>query len=144
MPIIDFLIIYAFSFVGLPYKYGGNNPVDGSGFDCSGYVTEILKASGLVRFDADYSAQHLYDIFTTPNLGKKIKEPQPGALSFYGHDGVIDHVGFVVNEKMMLEAGGGDETTLTKEDAMLRGAFVKLRPIYYRKDFVAIVLPNYQ
>lgn len=139
--LIDYLVIYAFSFVGVHYKFGGNNPLDG--LDCSGYVNEVLKASGLLRYNVDYTAQNLYDFLSIPDVGVSLSEPRAGAVSFYGSDGKINHVGFCVDNRMMLEAGGGSAQTLTKDDARVANAFIKLRPIKYRKDLVAIILPNY-
>lgn len=141
MPIIDYLIIYAFSFSGVHYKYGGNNPLDG--LDCSGYVSELLKASGVIGYNMDASAKDIYNILSVSSLGTKLAKPQAGAISFYGTKDHITHVGFCVNEKMMLSAAGGSETTLTKDDARLASAYVKLRPIKYRKDFFVAIMPNY-
>ncbi len=126
---------------GVPYKYGGNNPI--SGFDCSGYVSDILKASGVIHYNVDLSAQNLYDMFRTPKLGSILSHPQAGAISFYGSNHHVTHVAFCVSNTMMLEAGGGDESVISKEEAILRGAYVKLRPINYRKDFFVSILPNY-
>lgn len=144
MSLIDYLVIYAFSFSGTPYRWGGSTPIPGDGLDCSGFVQLPLKAAGVINYNVDLSAQDLYDLFTTSTLGTPLKEPQPGALSFYGKPHHITHVGFVVSDKMMLSAAGGTEVTLTKEDAILANAYVKLLPVNYRKDLVAVILPNYQ
>jgi cell wall-associated NlpC family hydrolase len=138
---LDWLVFYAFSFIGVHYHYGGSSPM--SGLDCSGFALLPLKAAGFVSYNVDLSAQDLYDLLKSPGLGSPLITPQGGALSFYGTPKNIHHVGFVVNETMMLEAAGGDETTISKEEALLRGAFVKLMPIHYRKDFLTVIMPNY-
>lgn len=139
--IIDLLVIYAFSFVGTPYKWGGDNPMDG--FDCSGLVVEILKSSGFIRYNADLSGQELYDLLIAKNIGIQIPKPQAGAIVFYGEPKHIHHIGFAVSPTMMISAASGDETILTKDDARIRGAYVKLRPVNYMHDLAAIILPKY-
>ncbi len=145
--LIDYLVIYAFSFVGTPYKFGGNSPLDG-GMDCSGFVQEILKAGGILPNHVDLSAQQIYDKLNgvqSSGLGPDLGDPKAGAVSFYGLDtSHIDHVGFLINEGFMLSAAGGDASTITAEDAMMSEAFIKLRPINYRGDLVAVIMPNYR
>jgi len=136
---MDTLKLYALSFVGLPYKYGGNNPIEG--LDCSGLVCEILKSCGVLPFDADFSAQALFDHLEkngSPN------RQDLGSVAFYGKSvTTIVHTAFCLDRWRMVEAGGGDHLTLTRGDAAVRNAFVKVRKIEYRKDFLYCLKPNY-
>ena len=38
---------YAYSFLGTPYRWGGDDPL--TGIDCSGLALEVLKAAGIYR-----------------------------------------------------------------------------------------------
>jgi cell wall-associated NlpC family hydrolase len=141
--LINLLVIYAFSFVGIHYRWGGNTP---DGFDCSGYVVEILKASGFLKSNVDLTSQDLYDLLSASSLGTSLSKGliQAGAISFYGTSKKnIVHVGFVVDSKSMISAAGGNDQVKTKEEALLAQAFVKLRPINYRKDLVDVIMPRY-
>jgi cell wall-associated NlpC family hydrolase len=135
---MDLLIQYAMSFIGVPYRWGGSNPI--TGFDCSGLVQEILKS---VYMDppGDQTAEALYQYFlpqSKPNLFV------PGALSFYGKkvDSIV-HVGFLIDPYRMIEAGGGGSQTRTREDAALKDAFVRIRPVRQRADFLVTLKPSY-
>lgn len=135
---------YALSFIGAPYRFGtapggGDDPV--RGFDCSGLVSELLRASGVVSFGYRENAQGMLTRFATIET---FTGPRFGDLAFYGK-GVttISHVGFCLDENTMLEAGGGDASTVTLDVASERNAFVRLRPILYRKDFVCLARPPY-
>lgn len=132
------LVDYAMSFVGVPYRWGGENPI--SGFDCSGLVQEILRSAGMDP-PGDQTAQALYNYFASNAQGN----PRcAGALAFYGksHD-KITHVAFMIDEYRIIEAGGGGSITLTKEDAALQNAFVRVRLLRYRSDFLCTIKPNY-
>jgi len=133
------LISYAKSFIGVPYIYGGEHPA--KGFDCSGLVQEILRSVGLdPKFDQ--SAQMLNDYFMIE--GKKLWEPQAGALIFYGKsEESISHVAFCISNTQLIEAGGGDSSCKDIPSAVAKGAFVRIRPIDHRKDRVNILLPAY-
>lgn len=130
----DYILNYAMSFVGKPYIWGSKNAL--VGFDCSGFVVEILKAAGACPVTSDLSSKGLYRF-----LENRTSECKPGALVFY--DTPISHVGFVISSTHMISASGGDSTTLTVQDAIKRAAFVKLRPINYRSDFIACKMPYY-
>ncbi len=129
---------YLMSFIGIRYKWGGSNPL--SGFDCSGFVTHVLCAFGLLPWKCDYSAQGLYYQFKmciqmTPMLG---------SLLFFGPStGHITHVGIAINDKIMIEASGGDSQVRDLDEADQKDAFIKLSPIAHRKDLVAICHPHY-
>lgn len=144
--VVDFLLVYAMSFVGTPYKYGGNTILDG-GLDCSGYVSELLKAAGILRHRDDFSSQELYDFLTLSGVALgpgASSKPSPGAIAFYGKSPKkIEHVAFCIHGNIALSAAGGDSKTRTREDAMMAQAFVKPRPINYRKDLIAVIMPSY-
>jgi cell wall-associated NlpC family hydrolase len=134
------LIEYALKFVGVPYKWGGSNPM--TGFDCSGLVQFILQSVGADP-KGDQNAQGLHDLFLQQG-GINIPEPKAGAICFYGKTpATISHVSFCINSNQILEAGGGDSTTVTVTEAAKRDACVRVRVADGRKDRIAIVMPNY-
>lgn len=136
---MGFLLQIALRYLGIKYKYGGKNPV--SGFDCSGFVSEILKACGVVPHFADWNSQQLYD-----NLEKNANYDRwgLGSLAFFGKDShSIEHVAFCIDQYIMIESAGGDHLTLTTDDAIAKNACVRIRPIKYRKDFLFVMKPDY-
>jgi cell wall-associated NlpC family hydrolase len=136
------LFMYAMSFVGVPYRWGGDNPI--SGFDCSGLVIELLQSCGVLPFGFDTTAQGLYTYFASEH-GTPALQNTFGALSFYGKSNKsITHVGFCIDEHRMIEAGGGDSNVRDRTAADAKCAFVRIRPIHFRKDYVATLMPNYR
>lgn len=114
---------YAQRFVGTFYSWGGDDP---SGFDCSGFMREVLTAVGaLARGEPDMTAAALRQRFA----GKETV-PRPGALIFRGSP--IVHVEMVLavigDDVITIGASGGGSKTLTKDDAIKANAFIKLRP----------------
>jgi cell wall-associated NlpC family hydrolase len=132
---LQLLKIYALSLVGTRYFYGGDDPI--SGFDCSGLACELMRAAGVVPWNFRSNAQGL---FAAVKGVMGPTQPCLGALAFYGKSlSDIDHVAFCLDETTMIEAGGGDATTLTPEVASRQNAFVRLRPIRFRKDFLCAI-----
>lgn len=135
---MDLLIQYALRFVGVPYKWGGSNPI--TGLDCSGFVQQILASAGIDP-PGDQTAQALYNYFCESGT---FNTYSAGALAFYGQNvNKIIHVGFMIDQYRIIEAGGGDSTTRTKEDAALKDAFVRVRLVKHRKDFLLTLKPKY-
>lgn len=129
----------AMSCLGVHYKWGGANPVDG--LDCSGFVQWVLRAAGIDP-PGDQTAQALYNHFE--RLHGATGAAGLGSLAFYGKSVTqISHVAFCLNGFQMIEAGGGDHTTLTPRDAAAKDACVRIRMIRARADLVAIVKPSY-
>lgn len=131
---ITMMLIYAQAFIGAPYLYGGNGPY----FDCSSYIQEVLASAGLDP-KGDQTAQTLYNILRDRHWPSQLAK---GSLLFYGDArNRISHVAMVLDDdcEFMIEAAGGDSTTLTLEDANKRGAMVRVRPI--RTNFIAILKP---
>lgn len=129
---------YCMRFVGLPYIWGGDDPI--RGFDCSGLAQEILAAFGADP-SGDQTAQGLFNYFIVQG---PFVNPQIGALAFYGQGrSRITHVAVCLDEHTVIEAGGGGSKTTSESEAAKQNAYVRLRPVKHRKDFVGCVLPIY-
>jgi cell wall-associated NlpC family hydrolase len=135
---IELLQEYALRFVGLPYRWGGDDPING--FDCSGLVQELLASVGMDP-PGDQNAQGLFEHFL-PSSHREVRGA--GALAFYGiTPEKITHVAMFIDHDTVIEAGGGGSKTLTREDAAAQNAFIRLRPYNHRKDLVAVLMPTY-
>lgn len=135
----EMAVTYASHFIGTPYKWGGNNPFDG--FDCSGFVQWALQSVGLSKDDR--SAQDLFNYLR--GAGTPSDTVQPGAVLFYGKSPqYITHVAIANSPYTILEAGGGGAETKTLADCKKSGACVRQRLYNYRKDLVAMIIPNYE
>lgn len=134
---MDILIKYALSWLGIPYIWGGQSR---SGVDCSGLVQCILQSVGASPTN-DYSAHGLYLYFLAH--GHQLTEPVAGAICFYGTEDRMIHVAFCVDDWRIIEAGSGNSKIKSVEDAKAANAFVRIRPVAYRKDLYAILMPRY-
>lgn len=139
---MNWLIEYALALLAKSprYQWGGDDPI--AGFDCSGFVLELLKACGEIAHGTPkMSAQQIYNHYEkigSSTLG-------PGTLAFYGSDSSrVVHMGFCLTSNLMLESGGGDSTTTTEERAIAQNAFIRMRPLGYRKDFLCTLKPAYK
>jgi len=123
-------IEYAKSMLGLPYRWGGNNPL--TGMDCSGFVLEVLRSCGKWG-KYDTNAQGIYTKCTNTTSA-----PQQGTLLFFGADiAHITHIAIALDDYRMIEAGGGGSSTVSLIAAENQGAFIRIRPISNRNDLVA-------
>lgn len=125
------LIQYAWSFIGVPYKFGGNSTNQG-GMDCSAFVLEILRAGGFWG-PSDASSQMILDHFKGLANDHLVSTWKPLTMRFYGKDDKsITHVDITIDSFSAIEAGGNNDNGM-----------VRLRPADYRikyaNDFVAKV-----
>lgn len=138
---VQLLRDYALRFVGIHYKWGGNNPL--TGMDCSGFI-QILLASVGEDPPGDQTAQALYNYFSS-NGHATWNHYSMGALAFFGESATkITHVGMLLDQYRMIEAAGGNSRTQTRTDAEDKGAFVKISLLSRRSDLVAILKPYYR
>jgi len=131
------VIHYAFSLIGINYLWGGANPLEG--FDCSGLVLELLKSEGKFPYYDDTTSQGLY-LYLKSNGYTKTGFAETGCIVFYGKSvNDITHVAYCIGEGKVIEAAGGNRTTVSKKIAEAQNAFVRIRPVGYRKDLIAIL-----
>jgi murein DD-endopeptidase len=89
------ILNYAYSFLGTPYRWGGDDPL--LGVDCSGLVLEVLKAVGIFKGSYDTTAQGLYTELLIKQA-KLTKSPEELCLAFYGKSNKeINHVGICIS-----------------------------------------------
>jgi len=136
---IDLMVLYSLTFLGVPYRWGGENPMEG--YDCSGFLQEILSSVGLDP-PGDQTAQTLYNSLSKKDwrsgLGK-------GSILFFGSSREhISHVALCVDVEgeTMIEAGGGNSSITSVFYASKHNAFIRLRPISNRTDLVAVLKPG--
>jgi len=91
------LIAIAHKYLGVPYVYGGSTP---NGFDCSGYVSYVLKEAG--KLSSTYNTAGLY------NIAQKVSTPQIGDLVFFSgtYKSGLSHVGIYLGNNLMINASG--------------------------------------
>lgn len=124
--------------LNVPYKWGGYNPVDG--YDCSGFVQDMMSTVGLDP-PGDQTSNMLMDYYS--KNGTEIGVPEFGALIFFGRSKErATHVSIALNERSMVEAAGGGSKTKTLEDAKKHNAFVRITNINRRKDILKIIKLN--
>jgi len=134
------LLLEAFSHTDLPYIWGGHHPIIDGGFDCSGLVNWcLMKIKFLPR--KDRTSQNLYDTLRDVAISSKIGTD---SILFFGENvHRISHVGIAINDKLFIEAGGGDSTTTNiYRAAERRDARVRISFIDSRKDLVASLSLN--
>lgn len=131
----------AWSFHGLPYKWGGDDPM--KGFDCSGYVIEILKSVGLLPRKGDWTANSLYNMFIDNSFGVA----EEGMLVFWRRSNPnvppykIIHVEYCLTSELSIGASGGGGSTITEQDAVEQNAYIKVRPFRSRVNHLGFYDP---
>lgn len=138
-PQLEIMHNVAWSLVGRPYVWGGDDPL--AGFDCSGLVQEILASVGEAP-PTDKSAQELFHYF---RIDGRFGIPELGSLAFYGKSlSSISHVAMLLDSTHIVEAGGGGSRTITLQDAIDQNAYVRVRRMDRRNDLVALLRPCYK
>ncbi len=128
----------AMAYLNIPYLWGGDDPI--KGFDCSGFVQELLTVIGQDP-PGDQTCQALYDHFKKSGAAEGVLDT--GSICFYGKSiKEIVHAAVMLDESTIIEAGSGDSKTVDIAAAVKQNAFVRLRPYNRRKDLVCVLLPS--
>lgn len=124
----QFFLEYAWTFIGVPYTWGGDDPM--RGFDCSGYCVECLKSVAKLPYKGDWTANGIWVLFQH----LKVTWPDPGALVFWqsSRSDKMIHIEIVVHRGISLGASGGGSSTLTLADAIEQNAYIRARPFQGR------------
>lgn len=131
----DLFMQHLISFLNVPYKWGGSNPL--AGLDCSGLVQLGLGFLGLDP-PGDQTADALWKRYKS----SPAQVPFLGCLAFYGRDDEATHVGIMMGPVHMIEAGGGGRSVKEREDAARAGAYVKLSRFNRRSDLLGFCNPG--
>lgn len=91
------VLIRAISLVGTPYTWGGNTPE--SGFDCSGLVNYVFR--DMLNLQLPRNSRELAAWAPTDVQASQL---QTADLVFFGHRGVISHVGIYVGDGRFVHA----------------------------------------
>lgn len=132
----DVALKIAFSYIGRPYIWGGDDP---SGFDCSGFIIEILKSIGRLPRKGDWTASQLSQKW------QRTGTPHRGDLVFWENEyHHVIHVEMCIGDGLAIGASGGGSKTLTVADAAKHNAFIKVRPIMSRRGIWGYTNPFLQ
>lgn len=132
------IVRYAWRMLETPYLWGGD---DFSGRDCSGVAHDLLQAVGIEKRGFDCTAHDMYISFKAKNEIIETKDRQAGDLVFWFSAGRAVHVGILIEQDFVINAGGGGSKTKTREDAIKQNAFVRIDPLDYRGDSYKICNP---
>lgn len=128
------LVDYAKTFIGIPYKWGGEHPAEG--YDCSGFIQEILASKGLDP-RGDQTAHMLFNRFLDEEGFTTPTKIERNDILFFG-DERVTHIALAIDDKHMIEAGGGNSKTVNTKVAIAQKAMIRIRPINIRKDLYSV------
>ena len=132
----ELAVKYAWGFLGLPYRWGGDDPV--RGFDCSGLVVEVLQGVGLLLHGTDMTANGFWMRYKN----KAVAKGYEGCLVlWFNMTGLATHIEMMIDDDHTIGASGGGSATTSTDAAADQNAFIKIRPVGYRGGGYKIVDP---
>lgn len=123
------------SLLWVPYVWGGKNPM--VALDCSGFIQAVLSYSTIGLMEPSPAKNSRSQLLRFP----EVEDAYTACLAFYGRKDRINHVMMCIDTKWVIGSAGGNSTYTHIAKAMKYGACVKILPLYYRRDLVAITDP---
>lgn len=128
----DFAWEIAKTMIGQPYIWGGDDPM--TGYDCSGFVIEVLRSCGVLPNAQDFSAAGIYDYLTKTKKCATPKSGSQGCFVFWKNaSSSIVHIEMCINEKMSIGASGGGSANTTIDVSKKTQGYVKVQDYTTRK-----------
>jgi lipoprotein Spr len=90
----NLIVSEAFSWLGTPYRYGGDSR---SGVDCSGLVAQVYGALGI---SVPRTSRTQYE----NSERVKTEKLQQGDLIFFSNGAIVNHVGIYIGNGEMIHA----------------------------------------
>lgn len=120
------IISNCIKYLGKPYVWGGESMEEG-GYDCSGYVYNVLRDSG---FHVGRTTADGYR-----GIGKKIQASQKkkGDLLYFGKNGRATHIAVYAGDGGMYESIGGSSNTKNNP-----GKGIVYSSVYRRSDLMEV------
>ena len=110
---INDIILYAKSFIGTPYLWGGKSSL---GFDCSGFVQTVFKMCG-INLPRDASQQILANKLCEINF----QNTEVGDLLFFIENNNVNHVAIYYGNGQIIHSSGCVKIeTLTKNKELYK------------------------
>lgn len=131
----ELAIRIAESMLWMPYRWGGDDPI--LGYDCSGYIIEILRSVGLLPPAGDWSAHDLWELLRPYRADR----PARGRLIWWagaGGSGRAQHIEICISDDLSIGASGGGRSIISREAAAARNAYIRIRPIAARPGLMIL------
>ena len=107
MATVNEIITAAKKYLGKPYVWGGESDAEG-GYDCSGYVSNVLYDAGVVKTFKRYTAQSLYNA----SVGSKVTTKKESDIIFFGPSTKnVTHVAIYAGNNKIYESKGSSVNT---------------------------------
>ena len=106
------------------------------GWNCSGLLSEGLRGVGMIGHRERLSVLEIYKRFADKAVNSP---PIKGDILFYGTmkpgaEPELVHVAAMLDDYHIIEAGGGNGSVDTDEEAAKKNAFVRIRPVEFRES----------
>lgn len=139
----DLALRVAWHYLGTPYIWMGDDP---SGFDCSGFMIEILKSVGVLPRAGDWTAAQLFEMFKAGRRDLYF-DYKAGDLIFWraaeNADQVV-HVEMLIDQSRSIGASGGGSANVDVKTAWEKNAYIKIRPFASRPFVCGVLNPFYK
>jgi len=131
----EIFIEYAMSWLGQRYIWAGDDP---SGFDCSGFDVECLKAVEIISPNVDYSAAGLFDLFK--DYQKKFYKKS--YLAFWmNQSGHVIHTEILIDGYHTIGASGGGRPKFDLYEIIINDRILKS---FYPENMSRVQFKSYE